>query len=60
MGLEKPSGIYRTNTLARINVCDSIDTPLANAVFQERLIIETFLNAALRTQIYVHGRKEVS
>jgi F420-non-reducing hydrogenase large subunit len=35
MGLENPSGIYRTNTLARINVCDSIDTPLANAELQE-------------------------
>ncbi len=27
----KPGGIYRTNTLARINVCDSIDTALAQA-----------------------------
>ena len=35
MGLEKPSGIYRTNTLARINVCDSIDTPLANEELAE-------------------------
>jgi F420-non-reducing hydrogenase large subunit len=30
MDLEKPNGIYRTNTLARINVCDKIKTPLAN------------------------------
>jgi F420-non-reducing hydrogenase large subunit len=28
---ESPGGIYRTNTLARINVCDHIDTPLAQA-----------------------------
>ena len=26
-----PKGIYRTNTLARINVCDNISTPLAQA-----------------------------
>lgn len=35
MDLAKPGGIYRTNTLARINVCDSIDTPLANEELQE-------------------------
>jgi F420-non-reducing hydrogenase large subunit len=35
MDLEKPSGIYRTNTLARINVCDFIDTPLAQAELEE-------------------------
>jgi F420-non-reducing hydrogenase large subunit len=35
MDLEKPSGIYRTNTLARINVCDHIDTPLAQAELVE-------------------------
>ena len=35
MDLAKPSGIYRTNTLARINVCDHIDTPLAQAELQE-------------------------
>jgi F420-non-reducing hydrogenase large subunit len=31
MDPEAPSGIYRANTLARINVCDGIDTPLAQA-----------------------------
>ena len=31
----KPAGIYRTNTLARINVCDHIDTPLAQAELEE-------------------------
>jgi len=35
MDLAKPSGIYRTNTLARINVCDRIDTPLAQAELEE-------------------------
>ncbi|GAG45362.1 unnamed protein product, partial [marine sediment metagenome] len=31
MDLDNPNGIYRTNTLARMNVCDKIDTPLAQA-----------------------------
>jgi F420-non-reducing hydrogenase large subunit len=31
MDLDSPSGIYRTNALARINVCDKITTPLAQA-----------------------------
>jgi F420-non-reducing hydrogenase large subunit len=35
MDLDAPSGIYRTNTLARINVCDHIDTPLAQAELEE-------------------------
>lgn len=35
MDLEKPVGIYRTNTLARLNVCDRIDTPLAHAELEE-------------------------
>jgi F420-non-reducing hydrogenase large subunit len=35
MDLEHPNGIYRTNTLARINVCDYIDTPLAQAELEE-------------------------
>ncbi len=29
MDITNPSGIYRTNSLARINVCDQISTPLA-------------------------------
>ncbi len=32
---EDPRGIYRTNSLARINVCDSIPTPLAQAELLE-------------------------
>jgi F420-non-reducing hydrogenase large subunit len=35
MDLNNPSGIYRTNTLARINVCDKISTPLAQAELLE-------------------------
>jgi F420-non-reducing hydrogenase large subunit len=35
MDLDNPSGIYRTNTLARMNVCDKIPTPLAQAEFEE-------------------------
>jgi F420-non-reducing hydrogenase large subunit len=33
MDLDNPNGIYRTNTLARMNVCDKIPTPLAQAEF---------------------------
>jgi len=35
MDLDHPNGIYRANTLARINVCDYIDTPLAQAELEE-------------------------
>ena len=35
MDLQRPGGIYRTNTLARLNVCDSIPTPLAQAELAE-------------------------
>ena len=35
MDLDNPNGIYRTNTLARMNVCDKIDTPLAQAELEE-------------------------
>ena len=35
MDLDNPKGIYRANTLARINVCDYIDTPLAQAELEE-------------------------
>jgi F420-non-reducing hydrogenase large subunit len=33
--MDDPKAIYRTNTLARINVCDHIDTPLAQAELEE-------------------------
>ena len=35
MDVDNPKGIYRANTLARINVCDFIDTPLAQAELEE-------------------------
>ncbi|HXF05001.1 MAG TPA: Ni/Fe hydrogenase subunit alpha [Blastocatellia bacterium] len=35
MDLDHPNGIYRANTLAPINVCDYIDTPLAQAELEE-------------------------
>lgn len=35
MDLQKPRGIYRANTLARINVCDKMPTPLAQAELEE-------------------------
>jgi len=35
MDLDNPKGIYRTNTLARINVCDYIPTPLAQKELEE-------------------------
>ncbi len=35
MDLASPKGIYRTNTLARVNVADRMATPLAQAEFEE-------------------------
>jgi len=35
MDLDNPVGIYRTNALARINVCDRIPTPLAQKELEE-------------------------
>jgi F420-non-reducing hydrogenase large subunit len=35
MDLDNPGSVYRVNTLARINVCDHIDTPLAQAELEE-------------------------
>lgn len=35
MNLEAPKGIYRTNTLARINVAEKMETPLAQEEFTE-------------------------
>lgn len=35
MDLNNPVGVYRTNTLARLNVCDRIATPLAQKEFEE-------------------------
>jgi F420-non-reducing hydrogenase large subunit len=35
MDLKEPKGIYRVNTLARLNVCERINTPLAQAELEE-------------------------
>ncbi|MHC4206415.1 MAG: Ni/Fe hydrogenase subunit alpha, partial [Planctomycetota bacterium] len=35
MDIDNPSAIYRTNSLARINVCDKFSTPLAQAELEE-------------------------
>ncbi len=35
MDLDNPVGVYRTNTLARMNVCDRIRMPLAQKEFEE-------------------------
>jgi F420-non-reducing hydrogenase large subunit len=35
MDLSSPNGIYRVNSLARMNVCDSISTPLAQKELEE-------------------------
>jgi F420-non-reducing hydrogenase large subunit len=35
MDLDNPKGIYRTNCLARINVCDKMATPLAQQELEE-------------------------
>jgi F420-non-reducing hydrogenase large subunit len=35
MDLLKPNGVYRSNTLARINVCDHVVTPLAQSELEE-------------------------
>ncbi|MBU3982186.1 MAG: Ni/Fe hydrogenase subunit alpha, partial [Proteobacteria bacterium] len=34
MDLARPKGIYRSNTLARINICDKISTPKAQAALE--------------------------
>lgn len=35
MDLDNPVGVYRTNCLARVNVCDKMATPLAQAELEE-------------------------
>jgi len=35
MAYDNPVGVYRTNALARINVCDRINTPLAQKELEE-------------------------
>lgn len=54
MDLEHPNGIYRVNTLARMNVCDYIDTPLAQAELEE--FRKTFGRPAQLTLLYHWAR----
>ncbi len=54
MDLANPVGIYRTNALARVNVCDSIPTPLANAELEE--FRTTFGRPAQLTLLYHWAR----
>ncbi|MHC4510680.1 MAG: Ni/Fe hydrogenase subunit alpha [Planctomycetota bacterium] len=54
MDLDTPSGIYRTNSLARINVCDKISTPLAQAELEA--FRESFGRPAQFTLLYNWAR----
>ena len=54
MDLDNSSGIYRTNTLARINVCDKMATPLAQAELEE--FRENFGRPAQQTLLYNYAR----
>jgi len=54
MNLDAPKGIYRTNTLARINVVDKISTPLAQAELEE--FRKEFGRPAQQTLLYNWAR----
>lgn len=54
MDLEAPKGIYRSNTLARLNVCDRINTPLAQAELDE--FRQRFGRPAQSTTLYHWAR----
>jgi len=54
MDLEDPVGIYRTNALARINVCDKMATPLAQAELEE--FRDKFGRPAQQTLLYNYAR----
>jgi len=54
MDLSAPKGIYRTNTLARINVCDTMATPLAQVEFEE--FRKAFGRPAQQTLLYHYAR----
>lgn len=54
LSLDSPGGIYRANSLARINVCDSMATPLAQEEFQE--FREKFGRPAQQTLLYHQAR----
>ena len=54
MDQDAPKGIYRSNTLARLNVCDRINTPLAQAELDE--FRERFGRPAQSTTLYHWAR----
>ena len=54
MNLDSPSAIYRTNALARINVCDKMTTPLAQSELDE--FREKFGRPAQETLLYNYAR----
>jgi F420-non-reducing hydrogenase large subunit len=54
MDLDSPSAIYRTNSLARMNVCDKISTPLAQKELEE--FREAFGRPAQPTLLYNYAR----
>jgi F420-non-reducing hydrogenase large subunit len=54
MDLTAPKGIYRSNCLARINVCDGISTPLAQAELE--LFRQNFGRPAQHTLLYHWAR----
>jgi len=49
-----PKGIYRANTLARINVCEKISTPKAQAALE--IFRESFGRPAQQTLLYHYAR----
>ncbi len=54
MSLTAPKGIYRANTLARINVCDKISTPRAQAALET--FRSSFGRPAQQTLLYHYAR----
>jgi F420-non-reducing hydrogenase large subunit len=54
MSLAAPKGIYRSNTLARINVCDKISTPRAQAALEA--FRGSFGRPAQQTLLYHYAR----
>jgi F420-non-reducing hydrogenase large subunit len=54
MDLDNPSAVYRTNSLARMNICDKISTPLAQKELEE--FREKFGRPAQPTLLYNWAR----
>ena len=54
LDLASPKGIYRSNTLARLNVCEKISTPLAQAELEE--FRSLFGRPAQQTLLYHYAR----